>query len=94
VGPDTRAPMSDVYQMFRGTIAPERVLSASTGRPSAEFYGHLYVGLYFDALGMREQALEQIKIAAADRYETVGGYMHMVANVHLRALSSRSTGVP
>ena len=89
VGPDARMPMREVYQMFRGTLTPEQVLAAAGSQPDAQFYGHLYVGLYLEALGMKERALEMIKIAAADRFERYGGYMHMVARVHLRALTSR-----
>jgi lipoprotein NlpI len=89
VGPDARAPMREVYQMFRGTLTPEQVLSAAGSRPDAQFYGHLYLGLYFEALGMKDRALEHIKIAANDRFERDGGYMHMVARVHLRSLTVR-----
>jgi lipoprotein NlpI len=89
VGPDARVPMREIYRMYRGTLAPEQVLSAAGSRPDAQFYGHLYVGLYFDALGVKERALELITIAAADRFERYGGYMHMVARVHLRSLTSR-----
>ena len=84
VGPDARRPMREVYQMFRGTLRPEQVLSAAGSQPAALFYGHLYVGLYFEAQGMTARALEHIKIAAADRFEREGGYMHMVARVHAR----------
>ena len=84
VGPDARAPMREVYQMFRGTLTPEQVLSAAGSQPAALFYAHLYVGLYFEAQGMSARALEHIKIAAADRFEREGGYMHMVARVHAR----------
>ena len=84
VGPDARAPMREVYQMFRGTLTPEQVLSAAGSQPAALFYAHLYVGLYFEAQGMTARALEHIKIAAADRFEREGGYMHMVARVHAR----------
>ena len=84
VGPDARVPMREVYQMFRGTLTPEQVLSAAGSQPAALFYGHLYVGLYFEAQGMTARALEHIKIAAADRFEREGGYMHMVAQVHAR----------
>jgi lipoprotein NlpI len=87
VGPDARVPMREVYQMFRGTLTPELVLSAAGSQPDAQFYGHLYVGLYFEALGIKERALEHIKIAASDRFERSGGYMHLVARVHLRALT-------
>ena len=88
VGPDARVPMREVYQMFRGTLTPEQVLSAAGSQPDAQFYGHLYLGLYFEALGMKERALEHITIAADDRFERSGGYMHMVARVHLRSLVS------
>ena len=42
-------------------------------------------------MGMKDRALEHIKIAAADRFERVGGYMHMVARVHLRLTSGSRT---
>lgn len=84
VGPDARVPMREVYQMFRGTLTPEQVLSAAGSRPAALFYAHLYVGLYFEAQGMSARALEHIRIAAEDRFEREGGYMHMVARVHAR----------
>jgi len=45
--------------------------------------------LYFEALGMKDRALQHITIAAADRFEPDGGYMHMVARVHLRSLTVR-----
>jgi lipoprotein NlpI len=89
VGADARLPMREVYQMLRGTLTPEQVLSAAGSQPDAQFYGHLYLGLYFEALGMKDRALEHIRIAAADRFEPYGGYMHMVARVHLRSLTAR-----
>ena len=82
VGPDSRQPMREVYQMLRGTIAPEEVLTAAGTQPSAQFYAHLYVGLYFDAIGSKAKALEQMTMAASDRYASVGGYMHTVARLH------------
>jgi lipoprotein NlpI len=89
VGPDARVPMQQVYQMFRGTLTPEQVLSAAGSQPAALFYAHLYLGLYFETLGMKDRALQHLTIAAADRFEPYGGYMHMVARVHLRTLTSR-----
>jgi len=86
VGPDARVPMREVYQMFRGTLTPEHVISAAGSEPTAQFYAHLYVGLYSEALGMKERALEHIGMAAADRFASRGGYMHMVARVHLKSL--------
>ncbi len=87
VGRDARVPMREIYEMFRGTVTPADVLAAGGG-PEGEFYAHLYVGLYFEALGDAARAREHIAVAAADRYAPVGGYMHMVAQVH-RAQRSR-----
>ncbi len=92
VGPDARVPMLEVYQMFRGTRTPEQVLSAAGTAPDGQFFGHLYLGLYFEAMGRKDRALEHITIAAADRFARAGGYMHMVARVHLGALTSKPKG--
>jgi len=88
VGPDRRAPMGEIYQMFRGDLTPESVLAAAGAAPLAQFYAHLYVGLYYEALGNAAGAVEHITTAAERRYAT-GGYMHMVAGVHLNLLRSR-----
>jgi len=82
VGPDPRPPMREVYRMFRGEASPDAVLAAAGDRLDAQFYAHLYVGLYFEATGNRERALEQIAVAAEPRY-SAAGYMHAVAKLHL-----------
>ena len=89
VGPDSRVPMRQVYEMFRGTLTPEAVLAAAGSQPASQFYAHLYLGLYFEALGVQNRAREHIVAAAADRYAAVGGYMHTVARVHLGILQRR-----
>lgn len=89
VGPDSRVPMRQVYEMFRGAATPEEVLRAAGAQPTAQFYAQLYLGLYFEALGDARRALEHITAAAADRYARAGGYMHMVARVHLGLLQRR-----
>jgi lipoprotein NlpI len=89
VGPDSRVPMRQVYEMFRGDMSPDMVLKAAGSRDSAQFYAHLYVGLYFDALRDTQRALEHITMAAAARYAEAGGYMHTVAKVHLGVLRGR-----
>ena len=86
VGPDPRAPMAEVYEMFAGRLTPERVIAAAGSNPSGQFYAHLYVGIYFDALGRREEAAKEIGIAAGDRYARAGGYMHDMAVIHARLL--------
>ena len=85
VGSDPRLPMREVYQLFRGSMTADDVLKAAGNRLSAQFYAHLYIGLYSEALGRKDLALRHIKEAASDRYAPAGGYMHMVAVVHLRS---------
>ena len=85
VGPDSRAPMRQIYEMFRGNLTPDAVLAAAGDRPESQFYAHLYVGLYSEAIGNKERALEHIKAAADDRF-AMGGYMHTVARIHLNIL--------
>jgi lipoprotein NlpI len=82
VGPDQRSPMREVYEMFRGTLAPEAVLAAAGSSPSSRFYAELYVGLYYEATGNTPAALPHLRAAASDRYAEVGGYMHRVAMLH------------
>jgi lipoprotein NlpI len=88
VGTDRRTPMREIYGMFRGDVTPEQVMPAAGTELEAQFYAHLYAGLYFEALGNAGRALEHIRAAAADRY-AMGGYMHSVARVHLRLLEGR-----
>jgi lipoprotein NlpI len=82
VGPDSRVPMREIYEMFRGATTPEAVQKAAGERPQARFYAHLYVGLYAEAIGDSARAREQIRLAAQPQFASAGGYMHMVAVVH------------
>jgi lipoprotein NlpI len=86
VGPDSRVPMREVYEMFRGSRSPEDILKAGGESASGQFYARLYVGLYYEAVGNKARALEYITAAAADRFAPAGGYMHTVAKVHLGIL--------
>jgi lipoprotein NlpI len=83
VGPDARVPMREVYQMFLGRLTAAQVLTAAGTDASAQFFARLYVGLYLEATGDKARGREHIAIAAADRYASVGGYMHDVARVHM-----------
>lgn len=88
VGPDGRVPMRQIYSMFQGEIPPVKVIDAAGPSLEAQFYAHLYAGLYLEALGKGSDAAGYIRTAAQDRY-AAGGYMHTVARVHL-ALMQRS----
>ena len=81
VGPDPRAPMGAIYEMFRGRVTPQDVLSVARD-PRARFYAHFYRGLYHEAYGRTEAAREEIFLAADARFDRVGGYMYGVAVVH------------
>ena len=81
VGPDPRVPMRQIYQMFRGEMTPEKMLASAGTEPQSQFYAHLYAGLYFEAIGNKKGAVEQITIAAEDRYSGFG-YMYTVARLH------------
>jgi lipoprotein NlpI len=90
VGPDQRSPMREIYEMFRGRLAPDAVLRAGrTTSDSAEFYAELYVGLYYEGMGDTARALPHLKAAAANRFARVGGYMHRVAALHPLVVGGR-----
>lgn len=83
VGPDQRAPMREIYQLYLGKLSEAQVLAAAGRSVGAQFYAHLYVGLYREARGDLSGARQEIALAAAAKYADAGGYMHDVARVHL-----------
>ena len=89
VGPDSRVPMREIYELFKGSVNADAVLKAAGTRPQARFYAHLYIGLYSEAMGDATRAREQIELAAQPQFADAGGYMHMVAVVHLARLKSK-----
>ena len=89
VGPDSRTPMSEIYQMLRGELSVEQMLQAGGTGLESQFYAELYAGLYSEALGDAGRAAKHIRNAAADRYSGAG-YMHDVARVHHQRI--RRTG--
>ncbi len=89
---DPRVPMMDVYALYSGRAEPEDVLrAAAAGSPPSEalnarlFYAHLYLGLYYDALGEPGRAKEHLATAVKHK---IGHYMWNVADVHLRRLNA------
>jgi lipoprotein NlpI len=82
VGPDPRAPMREIYQMFGGGLSTDAVLAAGRQNASAQFYAALYVGLYEEAHGRHASAIRHLSTAASDKYASAGGYMHRVAVLH------------
>lgn len=88
---DARVPMMQVHALFAGKAQPEDVLAAAKAdNPSPAqldnqlFYAHLYIGLYYEALGNMKAAREHIFKAAGD--PKAEHYMGDVARVHAQVL--------
>lgn len=92
---DARVPMAQVHQLFAGKARPSDVLAAAKAAPPQPgageplFYAHLYLGLYYEALGDDKQTGEHIRKAAARAKEN--GYMGDVARVHAGILLKRGS---
>jgi lipoprotein NlpI len=92
---DARVPMAQVHQLFAGKAGPQDVLAAAqaapkqTGAGEPLFYAHLYLGLYYEALGDDRQAQEYL-LKAAERSKE-NGYMGDVARVHVDLLRKRKS---
>jgi lipoprotein NlpI len=84
VGPDSRVPMRQIYQLFQGRITVPQVIDAAGANLHAQFFAHLYSGLYLEATRNRAASRAEIMIAAEPRYASAGGYMHDVARIHLQ----------
>ena len=88
---DTRVPMKEIHDLFASRLQPDAVLAAAkagdttpAGQRYQNFYAHLYLGLYYEALGdiklTREHILAAVPLGAPD------DYMADVAAVHARRL--------
>lgn len=91
---DPRVPMSQVHGLFAGKLKPADVLAAArAGDPPAKelnqrlFYAHLYLGLYFEAIGDAKEARDHIFKAASEF--NADHYMGDVARSHAAVLRSR-----
>jgi lipoprotein NlpI len=88
---DPRVPMMEVYALFAGKAKPSDVVTAiEQGRPderernTREFYGNLYLGLYFDMTGDVKRAAGHLKLAVAHPIEH---FMGDIAKLHLDVLT-------
>jgi lipoprotein NlpI len=99
VGKDPRVPMMKVYDLYRGEAKPDDVLAAAQAGDATDdqrkerlFFAHLYLGLYFDAVGDKKQALEHMTLTAHKYY--VDSYMGEVARVHEDVLLKEKDAKP
>jgi lipoprotein NlpI len=90
IGKDNRVPLMEAYDLFLGKCKPADVLAAAQAGDVPEqlrnqqlFYAHLYLGLYYDAVGDSRKALEHMNLASG-KYRL--GYMGDVAHVHAEML--------
>ena len=92
VGEDRRVPMREILALYAGTSDPAAVLAAAEkgegeARRNQLCYAHLYLGLYFEALGDAAQAREHIRQAAGPF--RMHHYMGKVAVMHELLRSSQ-----
>lgn len=84
---DSRIPMKEVHDLFAGKGTPEEVLKAAESGDGDDLrnhrcYAHLYLGLYFEALGDEAQAKNHMLKAARDY--SMDHYMGTCAQVHVK----------
>jgi len=88
---DSRIPMKEVHDLFGGRGTVEAVLEAakadgdgliSESERNNLCYAHLYLGLYFEALGESKKSAEHIRLAAFDY--SMDHYMGKTAQVHAK----------
>lgn len=89
---DSRVPMKEVYELFRGQGSVEDVMrvarEADPGKETKSnqlFNAHLYVGLYYEATG--DKATTRKYITAAVKEYPQPHYMWEVARIHSELLS-------
>ena len=81
---DSRVPMAEIYAFYSGRGSKDSVLQAAAkeATPESAMYADLYLGLYYEAAGDKEQARAFLRKAAAAAAPP--SYMQDVAKVHLR----------
>lgn len=86
---DARVPMKEVHDLFAGKGSEEAVLKAASAETASEearrnhlCYAHLYLGLYYEALGEKEKAKAHM-VKSATEYK-MDHYMGKVSQVHVK----------
>jgi tetratricopeptide (TPR) repeat protein len=97
---DSRVPMKEVHDLFAGRGTVEAVLAAakqdndgilSETERNHLCYAHLYLGLYYEAIGEKEESADHIRLSAYDY--SMDHYMGKTAQVHakLRGIGPKGT---
>lgn len=84
---DPRVPMKEVHDLFAGKADAAAVLKAAETGEGQQLrnhrcYAHLYLGLYYEALG--EEALAREHMVKAARDYSMNHYMGICAQVHVK----------
>lgn len=88
---DPRVPMAAIQQLFAGKQTPEQVLQAAAAADGrARFYADLYVGLFYEALGRKEESSRHMKLAA-ENPAAKNSYMGDVARAHVALRRTRNS---
>jgi lipoprotein NlpI len=94
IGPDARIPMMKIYDLIKGKAKADDVIeTAEKAKLDAEdknealFYGHLYVGLNYEAEGNTKKCIEHLT-TAVEKHK-IGHYMWDVGNVHLKQVKKK-----
>jgi lipoprotein NlpI len=90
---DARVPMAEILELYAGKGSPETVLARAESNqndPVAQagqrLYAHLYLALYYEALGQDGPRREHLQKAVDIKLKNE--YMWEVARVHLELLKS------
>lgn len=91
---DARQPMMTILKMLNDEATPDEVLAvaekvgpAIESKKSAQFYGDLYVGLYYDSTGRSEDAIKYLRRSL--KYG-ISGYMADTSRVYLESRFEKS----
>jgi len=79
---DSRVPMKEIHALYSGEGSAEAVLAAAEDDRNGLCYAHLYLGLYYEALGEQEKSAEHVRKAAYDY--SMDHYMGKTAQVHAK----------
>jgi lipoprotein NlpI len=90
---DERVPMKEVHALFAGKGKEEAVVAAAAkAGGEAVAYADLYLGLYAEANGRKEEAKKRMMAAAAAF--SAGSYMGEVSRVHCRLRGWKAEPTP
>lgn len=87
---DSREPMEQIHAFYKGRISESEFLAgleSLQGSPAqikqAKFFGYMYLGLFYDAIGENDKSFDNVRQAVGPYYSE-GQFLAVVADVHLK----------